>query len=215
MWLKESCVASVRCHYGGQHTPSPAADIKARKARLGSAYAHPTHGPAPSGYCHCPAATGRSLLLLFSSHTVLRRSLWDGPAGKGACCRPWFQNPHDGRDKLTLEYYPLTSTCGLSCEHAPGHTYKPSCVRTTHMYTEAHSKCKNKQIKAISAVCMVKLQVISVFVIRLKALTATSSQMEWTRDLTVFLNRWTSSFLPRTLLMTRIHSNNQMNGCNI
>lgn len=29
MWLKESCVASVRCHYGGQHTPSPAADIKA------------------------------------------------------------------------------------------------------------------------------------------------------------------------------------------
>lgn len=29
MWLKESCVASVRCHYGGHHTPSPAADIKA------------------------------------------------------------------------------------------------------------------------------------------------------------------------------------------
>lgn len=29
MWLKESCVASVRCHYGGQHTPSPAADIEA------------------------------------------------------------------------------------------------------------------------------------------------------------------------------------------
>ena len=47
MWLKESCVASVRCDYGSQHTPSPAADIKARKAQLGSAYTHPTHGLAP------------------------------------------------------------------------------------------------------------------------------------------------------------------------